>query len=215
MGGYTAAMPHRYRLALFDFDGTLADSFGLFSEVYDTLAIKHGFRTLAPEERRALRSMHARDVMKQVGMPAWKLPMVAAEFIGIMRERRARVRLFPGTVEALTRLGEAGVVIAVVSSNARDNVEAILGPEASAMVSHFACGMSIFGKRSHLREALAKTGAKASEAIYIGDQASDLEAARDEGIDFGAVAWGYGAADHLESLGAAFVFRSMDDIIPR
>lgn len=207
-----ARMPAPYRLAIFDFDGTLADSFALFSEAYDLVATRHGFRALTPEEKHALRSQHARDVMKYVGMPAWKLPIAAAEFIAMMRERRASVQPFPGTTNMLQALRRAGIGVAIVSSNARDNVVGILGEDATATVGHFACGMSMFGKRKHLREALRQGGVEKTAAIYVGDQAADLEAAQAEGIDFGAVAWGYGDVAHLASLGAARTFRSMEEL---
>ena len=44
---------------------------------------------------------------------------------------------------------------------------------------------------------LDKTGVPPHRAIYIGDQVTDLEAARKEGVAFGAVAWGYGTIESL------------------
>ena len=35
-----------YRLAIFDFDGTLADSFPFFLSVFNTIADRHGFRRI-------------------------------------------------------------------------------------------------------------------------------------------------------------------------
>jgi phosphoglycolate phosphatase len=72
--------------------------------------------------------------------------------------------------------------------------------------------MSIFGKRAHLRRVLRQSGVARERALYIGDQAADLEAARAEGIAFGAVSWGYGDAAHLEALGAQHRFDRMSDI---
>jgi phosphoglycolate phosphatase len=207
-------MPAPYRLAIFDFDGTLADSFALFAEAFNKLAARHGFKPVTPDEAQRLRRLHARDVMKQVGMPAWKLPTVATAYIGMMRARRSEVRLFSGAAEMLASLEQSGIVIAVVSSNAEDNVRAVLGPSASS-VSQYACGMSIFGKRSHLRKVWRAAGVKPGEAIYIGDQAADLDAARAEAIDFGGVAWGFGDPAHLESLAPALMFRRMEDISAR
>jgi phosphoglycolate phosphatase len=204
-------MPEPYRLAIFDFDGTLADSFALFSEAYNQLARRHGFREVHGDEARRLRSLHAREIMREVRMPAWKLPIVSAEYIGIMRERRREVGLFPGTAEMLQSLHAAGITVAIVSSNAEDNVRAVLG-EAAGLPSHYACGMSIFGKRSHLRQAIKAAKAPVSAAIYIGDQAADLDAARAEGIDFGAVAWGFGDEGHLAALHPTILFRRPDDI---
>ena len=203
-----------YRLAIFDFDGTLADSYALFGEAYNELASLHGFKPVTPEEAQRLRTMHARDIMKHVGMPAWKLPRVAAAYIGMMRTRRSEVKLFPGTADMLSRLERAGIAIAVVSSNAEDNVRAVLGQSAAA-VSRYACGMSIFGKRSHLRKILRAAGVRPAEAIYIGDQAADFDAAHAEGIDFGAVSWGYGDPAHLAALPPTLMFGRMEDIAAR
>ena len=43
--------PHMtYRLAIFDFDGTLADSFPFFLSVFNTIADRHGFRRIATDQ---------------------------------------------------------------------------------------------------------------------------------------------------------------------
>lgn len=41
-----------YKLAMFDFDGTLADSFDFFIATHDALAQRHGFARLDPAQRR-------------------------------------------------------------------------------------------------------------------------------------------------------------------
>ena len=201
-----------YKLAIFDFDGTLADSFPFFAASFNELALRHGFRTVAAQDIQALRRLSARELMRHLGLPARKLHVVAADFIGLMRERRDSISAFPGAVELLTGLRRAGVGLGIVSSNAYDNVVAILGPSATAEVQHFACGMSIFGKRAHLRKVIKRSGVGRSAAIYIGDQTSDLEAAHGEGLAFGAVAWGYGDFAALQAAGSEHAFRAVSDI---
>ncbi len=201
-----------YRLAIFDFDGTLADSFRFFAEVFNELADRHGFRRLAPGEGKELRKLNTREVMKHLDVPMHKLPFIGKDFIAMMRSRRDEIAPFPGAVELLLQLKAAGVELAIVSSNDEDNVAAILGPEATAAVSHFQCGTSIFGKRSHLRKVLKASGVPAKRAIYIGDQATDFEAARAERVAFGAVSWGYGEFGHLRELGPEHAFGEMEDI---
>ena len=56
------------------------------------------------------------------------------------------------------------------------------------------------------------TGVTAAEALCIGDELRDLEAARKVGIAFGAVSWGYTAADALAAQKPAFVFKQVSDI---
>lgn len=201
-----------YRLAIFDFDGTLADSFPFFLSVFDQLARTHGFNPVAAEDVPALRRYNARELMRHVGLPAWKLPMVAKDFIGQMRSNRHRVPLFEGMAEVLGEVKQKGVALAVVSSNSYDNVLHVLKPEVARLVRHFECGVSIFGKRARLRKVLRESGVPREAAIYIGDQATDLDAARAEGIAFGAVAWGYGDFDALRALSPEEAFASVAQI---
>lgn len=199
------------RLAIFDFDGTLADSFGLFLGVFNSLAARHGFRAVAPEEVAELRRLGAREIMARVGLPAGRLPAVTRDFIGLMRKERARVRLFDGVGEVLGELQGKGVALAVVSSNSRDNVMHVLGPAARA-VRHFECGVSIFGKRTRLRRVLRRSGLPREAALYVADQPTDLEAARAEGVAFGAVAWGYGDMEALRALHPDHEFHRVADL---
>jgi phosphoglycolate phosphatase len=201
-----------YKLAIFDFDGTLADSFPFFASVFNQLAERHGFRKVEPHETEALRRRNARQVMEHLGMPAWKLPIVARAFVGLMRDSAARVPLFEGVSELLQHLAQRGVVLAIVSSNSADNVKQLLGPENVRLISHFECGASIFGKRSLIRKVLRQSCIAPDQAIYIGDQPTDLEAARREKVAFGAVAWGYGHIDSMSPQAPEMVFTRVSEI---
>lgn len=205
-------MVKQYKLAIFDFDGTLADSFPFFLSVFDELARTHGFRTIAADEVPALRRYNARQLMRHVGLPAWKLPVVTKDFIGRMRANRDGVPLFEGVGEVLNQLKDRGVTLAVVSSNSYDNVRHVLGPEVARLVRHFECGVSIFGKRARLRKVLRESGVPREAAIYIADQETDLDAARAEGVAFGAVAWGYGDFEALVRCGPEERFSTLAEI---
>lgn len=201
----------RYRLAIFDFDGTLADSFPFFIASFNHLADRHAFHRLRPEEIDALRGCSARELMTRVGMPAWKLPRVARSFMALMQENQERIPLFEGVADTLDYLAAQQLVLAVVSSNSHRNVTGVLGPHCRH-ISHFECGASIFGKASRLRRVLRKAGVAAAEAIYIGDQPMDHEAAKAAGMDFGAVSWGYGSAAAFHGLRPDVEFRTVAEI---
>lgn len=202
----------KYRLVIFDFDGTLADSFPFFIRVFNQLAAQHGFKGIEPELAPTLRHYNARQMMERVGMPAWKLPFVAKSFIALMRQNTASIPLFEQIDDTLLHLVNQGVTLAIVSSNAYDNVSRILGPANLKLFSHFECGMSIFGKPARIRKVFKKTGIPGHAAIYIGDQVSDLEAARKVNIAFGAVSWGYGALESLREYSPEEEFESVSAI---
>lgn len=195
-----------YRLAIFDFDGTLADSFPFFLSVFNTIADRHGFKRIDTARAGALRHYGTRQVMEHVGMPAWKLPAVSRTFMAMMKESAGAIALFDGVAEALRFLHARGVLVTVVSSNSEHNVRTVLGPELAALVAQFECGMSIFGKASRIRAVLKRCGVAAGDAIYIGDQGTDAEASRKAGVDFGAVHWGFAAIEALRAHGCAAEF---------
>lgn len=202
----------RYKLAIFDFDGTLADSFPFFISVFNQLAKQHEFMPIDAANIPALRNYDARQMMHHVGMPPWKLPLVARSFIKLMKREGDRIPLFEGVDEMLADLARQGIRLVVVSSNSHDNISQILGPENMQRISLTECGASIFGKASRLRRVLGKSGVAATEAIYIGDQATDIEAAHAVKISSGAVAWGYGEIDSLMAYAPAEAFHSMAQI---
>ena len=187
----------RYELAVFDLDGTLADSFPFFVSVQNTLARRHGFAEIHPDDVERLRALSPRELMRHVGLPRWKLPFVARGFMQLMRERAEPVPLFDGIADAMDRLHAQGVTLAVVTSNAVDNARGALGEAHFSRLRHVECGASMFGKARRLRRVLKATGIAADRAIYVGDQIPDGEAARAAGMAFGAVAWGYASREGL------------------
>ena len=202
----------RYKLAIFDFDGTLADSFPFFISVFNELAARHGFKRVEPDEVDDLRGHTAREMMAHLAMPAWKLPLVAASFTKLMRKNIDRVQCFEGVDEMLRGLAAHGIVLAIVSSNSEENVRAVLGADNVKLISHFECGVSIFGKRPRIRKVLQRSGISPGEAIYIGDRETDLEAAEKEHVAFGAVTWGYGTPNSMMLRNPAEVFVRVSDI---
>ena len=201
-----------YRLAMFDFDGTLADSYPFFLSVFNTVADRHAFRRIDVARAGELRHLGVRQMMDHVGLPSWKLPLASKTFMAMMQDSAHEIPLFDGIADALRHLHGRGVRLAVVSSNAEHNVRAVLGPELTALVARFDCGMSVFGKASRIRAVLKACGAAPAEALYIGDQATDAEAARKAGVAFGAVHWGYATIDALRAQACATEFVTPADL---
>ncbi|MFL0414201.1 HAD hydrolase-like protein [uncultured Sphingomonas sp.] len=193
---HPAAM--RYDLAVFDFDGTLADTTDWFFGCLNEVADKYEFRKTTDGERQVLRRLASREIIKQLGVPMWRMPAIARH---MRRRASANVesfRLFPGIDAQLALLHESGMRIAVVSSNAESNVRAVLGPTLSTQMSLLSCGSSMFGKAAKLRGAMKKVGVTRERTIYVGDEARDIEAAHQAGIASAAVTWGYAHHEALD-----------------
>ena len=202
----------RYKLAIFDLDGTLSDSLPWFRQVMNSVADKHRFRRIEVGDVEMLRGKTSREIIAFLEVPFWRMPLIMAD----MRRRKSQnidsIPLFAGVGSMLQELSQAGVVIAMVSSDSESNVRRALGDHA-ALISQFACGASTFGKAAKFRKVLKRTDIAADDAIAIGDEVRDGEAARQAGIDFGAVSWGYANPEALSRLSPALVFDSVADIL--
>ena len=204
-----------YRLVLFDFDGTLADSYSLFLSFMNRLADEKQLRRFEPHEIEALRRKSAREIIKEAGVPMWKLPGIARQMRRHVAQNIGHVTLFPGVEEVLRGLARRGVRLGIVTSNSADNVRQVLGPETAALIEHYGCGASIFGKRPKLRAVLRDSGVRAAEVVCVGDELRDLEAAQAEGLAFWAVSWGYTHPEALRAQGPEEMLDSPGEILEK
>jgi phosphoglycolate phosphatase len=198
------------RLAVFDLDGTLADSRALMFEALDDAARRFGFRRIDEAEAEALRDRDARAILRALRVPLWKLPRIAAH-VKALATAAPPPPLFPGAAAMLDRLRLAGVTLALVSSNSEANARRALG-EAAACIGHWACDATLFGKASRFRQVLRGTGRLPGEAMAIGDELRDIAAARSAGVQAGAVAWGYAMPAALIAAQPDILFTSMAEI---
>ncbi|WP_426957023.1 HAD hydrolase-like protein [Muricoccus radiodurans] len=204
----------RFRLILFDLDGTLADSLPWFRSILRELAPRHGLRLLDDAEFEAFRELDNREIIRRLGVPSWRLPLIAQDMRRLAARDAGTIGLFPGVPEMLRALREAGRVLAVVSSNSEANARRILGASA-AEVAWFGCGASLFGKAARFRQVLRRAALPAETAIAVGDELRDLHAAAEAGLSAAAVTWGYATRSALAGAGPLLVFDRPEEIAAR
>jgi phosphoglycolate phosphatase len=202
----------RYSLAIFDLDGTLADSFPWFLGVLNTVAREFKFREIAEGDIEPLRHGSVHEILRKLEVPLWKVPRIARRMRAMKRADMARIPLFPGVEAMLRGLADAGLTLALVSSDNEANVRDMLGDANAALISHFACGASLFGKAVKFKRVMKLAAAAPGRTIAIGDEIRDIEAARTAGIACAAVTWGYAAPAALRAQNPDVMFRRMEDI---
>ena len=125
----------KYKLVIFDFDGTLADSFPWFLSVINTVAERYRFKRVDEHEGATMRRYSARQIVQHLEVPWWKLPFIARHACALAKRDRAQIALFPGVDHLLAQLAETGITLAVVSSNSEETVRHALGAENAARIT--------------------------------------------------------------------------------
>jgi len=202
----------KYKLIIFDFDGTLADSFPFALSIMDQVIDKYGLKRIDQSEIEVLRSYDARKIMKYVGLPVWKVPAIGNHVMALLAKEIHHLSLFKGVDRLLQNLSAKGIELAIATSNSYENVCQVLGPENAALIQYYECGVPIFGKPAKLRKILKKSGVHPEEAICIGDEIRDIQAAKKVKIPFGAVAWGFTKVEALQAHSPNEVFASVAEM---
>jgi phosphoglycolate phosphatase len=204
-----------YRLVIFDFDGTLADSFPWLAAELNAVAARWRFKPVAPGESERLRQQSAREILRHLGVPAWKLPLVAADLSRRMTADIDAIRRFDGVDAMLGRLQGAGIELGIATSNSAENVRRVLGPACLRCIRRLETGASIHGKGVRLLRMQRAAGVAPEQVLYIGDELRDIEAARKAGVGAGAVGWGYNRPEALQRARPDLFFDNIHDIATR
>jgi len=184
-----AHWPSRVRGLVLDLDGTLVDSFGDLRE-----AVNHvrGLRGLPPLDREAVmaRVGHgARHLVRETTEPADE-EQTEGNLRGFLEYYQAHLlvhtRPYPGVPEALKRLREAGIGLAVLTNKPISSTRRIL--EGLGLAPLFEAvrggdsGPAMKPDPEALRALLAETGWKADEVLLVGDSDVDLETGSRAGV---------------------------------
>lgn len=196
----------KYQLVIFDFDGTLADSYPWFLSIYSDLARRFQLPPMNRVELDALRHMDFSVILKEHRISPLKAFQMGAYLKQLMARQIDRVRLVDGIQDVIDALAASQVKLAVVSSNDEGNVRRVLGARNAEHFFAYECGVAILGKAVKFLNILRKSGVKSCQALSIGDELRDLKSSRQAGIAFGAVTWGYTDAERLKAQNPDLIF---------
>lgn len=187
-----------YKLVMWDFDGTLADSLPTAANIFNRLASEMGFKPI--EDLIAARSISMRHLLRQHGISLWRLPRILRRFQDAAAEEADRLKLIAGLPAVLATLATTGARLGVLSSNREDNIRRCL--RANDAEQHFAFVVGyprLFGKGKALKRIVRAERLEREEVLYIGDELRDVEAAKKAGVKVAAVTWGFHTAELLRT----------------
>lgn len=189
-------------IAIFDLDGTLADTIHDLISTLNAVLASEGLPPLSIEAGRALVGAGARALLER-GLAAAGREVTPARLDELHKAFMVHyganlcidTRLFPGAVEALDRLAAAGFRLAVCTNKYESFSIGVL--EALGVADRFAM---IAGRDSfpyfkpdprHLTLTVERAGGDPARAVMVGDSRTDIVTARAAGMPVVAVSFGY------------------------
>jgi phosphoglycolate phosphatase len=194
--------PQRFRLLVFDWDGTLADSTGIIAG-----AIQQACRDLglpAPDDvaARFVIGLGLADALRHVAptLPAVDYPRLSERYREHYLARDPEIPLFGGAREMLDELDARGFLLAIATGKSRVGLSRALAQQRLAhrfVASR--CADEGFPKPhpDMLLTLMERCGVEPIETLMIGDTTHDLALARNAGASALAVTYGAHASEGL------------------
>ena len=197
---------------IFDFDGTLIDSFDCVVAQFNCLAQDYKFRKIDLEQIDELRHLNSKELIALFHIPFYKMPIVLYKARKALHENINSIAPFDNIPQIVEALFNQGFSLGIVSSNSEENVRSWLKHQNMQKYFDFIHGgSSYFGKKRVLKKVLKMK--KIQQAFYIGDETRDIDAANQSNIYSMAVTWGFNSEKILTQYNPHCIARTPEDIL--
>lgn len=203
----------KYRLLFLDFDGVISNSLQICMEEINRLREK--FPTIPEvrtrEDMARVYSVELRHSLYTFGLNDEETREFFDCHSSAMNQRAAEVEPFHDAVSSLARCSLPKIIITLSYSEAvytilrkceefdEDFVQGVYGREHRKT------------KTEKIRSALALYNADVTEALYIGDLASDVLYCRDVPVDIACVGYGYHPSSYLKKFSPEYIIETVED----
>ncbi|EHL32157.1 HAD hydrolase-like protein [Legionella drancourtii] len=199
---------------IFDFDGTLVDSFCVAVQKLNILADEFNFRKINPTEIDKLKSLTSRALIKYLKIPLYKLPGILSKARGYVRDDIPALSTFIDIPEVLTELHHLDCCLGILTSNSSENVALWLERYKIRHLFDFIYEESnYFGKKQILKKIMKSHKMNSSHTFYIGDETRDVDAAQKCDINSIAVSWGFNSEEILVLSKPNYIAKTPKDIL--
>lgn len=208
-----------YRLLIFDWDGTLADSIGRIVTAMQGATQSCGLAPLPDEAVKGIIGLGLPEAVR-VLYPYERderllMRLQAAYGVHYMRLEESPSALFSGVAQALSAWREQGYLLAVATGKTRRGLQRVL--EAQGWLDYFditRCADETASKPDPrmLHEIMSCCGIAAEQSLMVGDSIFDLQMARNAGIDSVAVGFGAQSLEVLRAHGPALAINDYSEM---
>lgn len=210
------------KLVVFDLDGTLINSLEDLADSANWVLEQHGFPTHPVDAYRYFVGDGVRKLIERI-LPLEertdaRIEQCKAEFVAYYKiHMEDKTSVYEGITELLAELKNRGLKIAVATNKVHVAVEPLMAKYFPNI--HFD---SMIGQREGVPvkpapqimfDILKETGCEPSEALHVGDTATDMQLAYNAGVTPVGVLWGYRPLEELQEARAKFIIEKPEELL--
>ena len=206
-------MSNNVKMLIFDFDGTIADTFAQTMRITNVLSDEFKFKKVQEHEVEILKGMTVQEVIKHLNVPILKIPNIVVRARTELNKQINSVEPIEGLKEVLPLFKQAGVRMGILTTNSLENVQKFLNVNGLEIFDFIVSTSRVWGKNHGLRRLIQQEGLTTDDILYIGDETRDIEAAKKAGIKVIAVTWGYNSHALLETYDPDFIVHTPEELL--
>ena len=210
------------KLIVFDLDGTLLNSLEDLADSANWVLEQHGFPTHPVDAYRyfvgdGVRKLIER-ILPQEERTEARIEQCRQEFVAYYKvHMEDKTSVYEGITELLVELKNRGLKIAVATNKVHIAVKPLMEkyfPEIrfDSMIGQRE-GIPVKPAPQIMFDILRETGCEPSEALHVGDTATDMQLAHNAGVTPVGVLWGYRPLKELQEAGAKFIIEKPEELL--
>lgn len=200
------------QVAIFDFDGTIANTLSSIIKLFNEIAPKYNLATIKDSERERLKDSSARELLKKYKITPLKLLRLIKEVRSKLKKYIQDASIVEGMEKVFPDLKKHGVKIGIVTSNSTENVRLFLRKHNITEVDFIHSESNLFGKGKVLAHLIQQQRLNKEKVVYVGDEVRDVDAAHKAGVPIIAVTWGFNSQKRLKQTEPDYLISEPEEI---
>ncbi len=208
----------KYDTVIFDLDGTLINTIPDIAHVVNSVLGKAGIKTKTETEICSCVGFGVEHLLHSLGVPEHLNSALTQQVTdGYSRIGNSEASLYPGVVNMINEISEAGLRIFVLSNKPQEGLEKSVSDHLSFADFLDARG-SLPGKPAKpspdtMLQMLSCYKADHNSTLMVGDGEPDIQVSRAAGVDCLSVLWGFRTRELLEKAGANMFATTPRDVV--
>ncbi len=209
----------KYKLAIFDLDGTVLNTLEDLANAVNHAMTVHNFPVHSIESVRIMVGNGVANLIRRAvpaGTSEAETAQTLADFKAFYRDHvNVCTKPYPGILDMLAKLRAAGVKVGINSNKYDAALQSLCRIHFEGLYDVAAGECETTPKKpdpTAAQRMMDMFGVQQEDTIYIGDSNVDLETAKNAGIDGAWVSWGFRKAEDMAGLEIPRSFHSAEDL---